>query len=204
MRHFTWTPENEVFLTQVDAEHRDLFRLADELQQTIAGNAPPAELKQQMRRLVVHSEEHFSHEEWLMQSVKYPSYEWHKQQHDTARKRLKLFVPLIESGNLEAADLFFEFLEGWLQDHTSLTDRMMAAHVRNYERSHSTSALDRWGVGLAGTARARGAVDETGPFPRTVRFCKSCEQETTQEIRSTGLVCLKCIERSVSADLDRD
>jgi hemerythrin len=204
MRHFTWSPENEVFLAQVDAEHRDLFRIADELQQAVAGNVLPA-VKQQMRRLVDHAEEHFSHEEWLMQSVKYSSYDWHKQQHDTARRRLKLFVPLIESGNVEAADVFFEFLEGWLQDHTSLTDRMMAAHVRNYERAHATNALERWGEpGPAGAARGRVTVDETGPFPRTVRFCKACEEETTQEIRSTGLVCLKCTERSVSADLDRD
>ena len=81
---------------------------------------------------------------------------------------------------------------------------ILPARAGRPEPLKEKGALDRWGVGLAGTARAHGAADETGPFPRTVRFCKACEQETTQEIRSTGLVCLKCIERSVSADLDRD
>jgi len=204
MRHFTWTPENEVFLTQIDAEHRDLFRIADGLQQAIASKAPLSEVKQHLNGLMAHSEDHFSHEEWLMQSVKYPSYAWHKQQHDTARRRLKLFVPLIESGDSEAAELFFEFLEGWLQDHTSLTDRMMAAHVRNYERSHAASALERWGTAQPAEAEAPAGSGEGGPFPRTVRFCKACDDQTTHEIRSKGLVCLKCVERSVSADLDRE
>jgi hypothetical protein len=139
-----------------------------------------------------------------MQSVKYPSYAWHKQQHDTARRRLKLFAPLVESGDAEATELFFEFLEGWLQDHTGLTDRMMAAHVRNYERSHAASALERWGTTRPAGVAPPVSSGEDGPFPRTVRYCKACDGQTTQEIRSKGFVCLKCAERSVSADLDRD
>ena len=45
---------------------------------------------------------------------------------------------------------------------------------------------------------------ETGPFPKTIRFCMTCNRETTHEIKARGLVCQKCVERSVSADLDRD
>jgi len=44
-----------------------------------------------------------------MQLAGYPSYGWHKHQHDTARRRLKLYAPLIESGDQEAADAFLEF-----------------------------------------------------------------------------------------------
>ena len=155
MRNFRWSENNEVFLPQVDAEHRDLFRIADELQQAIAGQAVAADVKRHLDTLVAHAEEHFSHEEWLMQSVKYSSYGWHKQQHNTARRRLQVFAPLVESGESEAAELLLDFLEGWLQDHISVTDRMMAAHVRNYERANATSAIERWGLPLpAGASRA--------------------------------------------------
>jgi hemerythrin len=145
MRDFTWREENEVFLAQIDAEHRDLFGIADGLQQAVAGKATTA-VEEHLHALIAHAEEHFSHEEWLMQSVKYSSYGWHKQQHNTARRRLKLFAPLIEGGESEAADLLLEFLEGWLRDHISVTDRMMTASVRNYERANATSALERWGI----------------------------------------------------------
>src|ERR1022692_1911155 len=194
MRLFRWSEENDVFLAQIDAEHRDLFRIANGLQHAVAGKATDA-VKEHLHALIAHAEDHFSHEEWLMESVKYPSYGWHKQQHNTARRRLKLLAPLIESGESEAAELLLDFLEGWLRDHTSVTDRMMAAYVRNYERANATSALERWGTPLP---------TETGSLPRTVRFCKACHDHTSHEIRSSGLVCLRCVERSVSADLDRD
>ena len=145
MRNFRWSEDNEVFLPQVDAEHRDLFRIADEMQQAIAAQAA-AEVKGRLDALAAHAEDHFSHEEWLMQSVKYPAYGWHKQQHNTARRRLGLLAPLIENGEPEAAELLLDFLEGWLRDHTGLTDRMMAAYVRNWERANATSAMERWGT----------------------------------------------------------
>ena len=202
MRQFKWTPENEVFLTQVDSEHRELFRIADGLQRAIAEGAAGVELRKHMQSLTAATEEHFSHEEWLMQSVAYPSYGWHKQQHETARRRLKLFRPLIEGGETEAADVFLEFLAGWLNDHTSLTDRMMAAHVRNYERAHATNASA--GRGEPASARQAATSHETGPFPKTIQFCRICGDQTTHEMRPGGIACIKCVARGVSAELDRD
>src|SRR5205085_11618171 len=119
--------------------------------------------------LATHIEDHFSHEEWLMQSVAYPSYAWHKQQHETARRRFKLFAPLVEAGDHEAIELFMEFMAGWLHDHTTVTDRMMAANVRNYERSHASAGLERWQA----PSRQPASVNEEGPFPKTLRFCSA-------------------------------
>lgn len=201
MKHFSWSPENEVFLGQIDAEHRELFKLAAALQHTMEKGFEGNEMREALEALATHTEEHFQHEEWLMQSVSYPAYGWHKQQHETARRRLKLFVPLIEKGDSEAGELFLEFLSGWLHDHVSISDRMMASHVRNYERSHATSAFERWGEP---PERRRPATSEGGPYPRTLRPCKACGVQTTHEMRPDGIVCLKCAERSVSADLDRE
>lgn len=200
MREFTWSQEDEVFLVQIDAEHRELFQVAQSLHRAIAAGST-AEIREHLRAIATHAEEHFSHEEWLMQSVGYPSYAWHKQQHDTARRRLKLFIPMVVSGDKEATELFLEFLAGWLHDHTTVTDRMMASYVRNYERSHAASALERWGEPRA---RTRSDSSNGGPYPRTIRPCKACGEQTTHEMRPIGVVCLKCAERSVSADLDRD
>jgi hemerythrin len=144
MRRFRWGKDNEVFLAQVDSEHRELYRIAGELEGAIERAVPRAQIKDLLRHLIKEAEEHFQHEEWLMQSVGYPSYGWHKEQHNTARRRIKLFVPLIEAGEHEAADLFFEFLSGWMHDHTSVTDRMMASFIRNYERTHHVNTLEEW------------------------------------------------------------
>src|SRR5581483_3519923 len=122
MRQIAWNPENEVFIAQIDAEHRDLFEAAQALERAIQEKAAPPELGKHLDTLVTHLEDHFCHEEWLMQSVRYPSFGWHRQQHDTVRRRVKLFVPLIEGGDEEAAGAFFEFLGDWLNDHTGVAD----------------------------------------------------------------------------------
>ena len=212
MRHFEWSSEdNEIYIAQIDAEHRDLFQLARGLEQALENHLPQAQVQDHLHALASHLEDHLSHEEWLMHSVSYPSYAWHRSQHETARRRLKLFIPLVENGDAEAADVFLEFLAGWLQDHTSVTDRMMGAYVRNYERAHATDALERWGTAVARAAAARmsaerrgHAATETGPFPKTIRYCNVCGCQTTHELRPGGLACQKCAERSVSAELDRD
>lgn len=134
MQRFKWTKAHAVFLPQVDAEHRNLFHLADELQAAVLVKADSAEVLEILRALIAATEDHFSHEERRMREAHYPSYAWHKQQHDTLRKRVSQFVPSIESGDREAAILLLEFLSGWLKDHTSVTDRMMAAHLRNFDR----------------------------------------------------------------------
>ena len=139
MRHFGWSEGNEVYLPLIDAEHRALFGLGDALQNAVSA---ATQVREHLHRLTAQAEEHFTHEEWLMQSAGYPSYGWHKHQHDTARRRINLYAPLIESGDREATDAFLEFLCGWLQDHTGLTDRMMGAYLRNYERAHDAKHPD--------------------------------------------------------------
>src|ERR1017187_6028407 len=83
------------------------------------------------------TEDHLLHEEGLMRSTRYDAYDWHRQQHDTLRKRLRQFVPLIEDGDRQAALTLIEFLSKWLKDHTALADRMLGAHLRNQDRQHA-------------------------------------------------------------------
>ncbi|HEY2018415.1 MAG TPA: hemerythrin family protein [Bryobacteraceae bacterium] len=131
---FKWTKAHAVFVPEIDAQHRNLFQMADELHHAIIGGAEPSRTLELLRTLIAGAEEHFAYEERLMRSMQYSSYTWHKNQHDTVRKRINHFVPQIESGDSEAAALLLEFLAGWLKDHTGLTDRMLGAYVRNQYR----------------------------------------------------------------------
>jgi hemerythrin len=140
MRLFKWTSANAIFVPELDAEHRTIFQLAEELRQAMEAGAAPERLVAMLRGLTAHAEEHFAHEERLMRATDCPFLRWHKGQHDTVRKRIKLFVPELETGNPEGAAVLLEFLSGWLRDHTGLTDRMMGAYVRNYERAHAAIA----------------------------------------------------------------
>jgi len=140
VRLFKWNKMHAVFIPEIDAEHKNIYRLAEELSQAVAGGVPADQARAILRELIASGEDHFAHEERLMRATNYPASAWHKGQHDTVRKRMKEFAPRIEGGDGEAAPLLLEFLSGWLRDHVRLADCMMAAHVRNYERAQAVLA----------------------------------------------------------------
>jgi len=134
MHPFKWTKARAVWVPEIDDEHRMIFRTADELNQAVLTDAPQSQVLEILHRLIGLADAHFTHEETLMRSYRYSSSEWHLQQHETVRKRLRQFVPRIEAGDHEAALLLLEFLAGWLKDHLSLADRMLGAYVLNRRR----------------------------------------------------------------------
>ncbi len=127
-------------MPEIDAEHRSLLRLADELHQAALGGTAAEQLQSMMRALIGAAEEHFTHEERLMRSTQYPTFSWHKQQHDGVRRRLKQFAESHQQGETEAPLLCLEYFADWLKMHTGLTDRMMTAYLRNYERGHAAAS----------------------------------------------------------------
>jgi hemerythrin len=67
---------------------------------------------------------------------------------------MRLLAPLVEAGDRQAAKLLLHFLAGWLHDHTTLRDRMMAAFVRNHGRTHEAISVERRDEALAVSAGA--------------------------------------------------
>jgi len=140
MPAFKWNKGHAVYLPEIDAEHRNLFRIADELQKAATSGENADRILTLLRGLLAAVEVHFNREERLMRSIKYPLLAWHKQQHDTVRKRGSGFLKRVEAGESDAALMMLEFLAVWLRDHTALTDRMMGAYIRNYERVQTSIA----------------------------------------------------------------
>src|SRR5512146_1125996 len=122
MQHFKWTKAHAIFLPEIDAEHRNIFRMAEELHQAVRAGSEAARVQELARPLAAAIEEHFAHEERLMKSVACPDGAWHKTQHDAARKKIAPAMAEIEAGNMEAAGAFIEFLGRWFKDHMSLPD----------------------------------------------------------------------------------
>ena len=140
MQLFKWSKMHAVFVPEIDAEHQNIFRLADALHQAVVGGAPADQTQALLRELIAGAADHLAHEERLMRSTNYPALAWHKGQHDTVRKKVEEFAPRIEGGEGPAALLLLKFLSGWLRDHIRLADCMMAAHLRNYQRARATRA----------------------------------------------------------------
>jgi len=126
MARFQWTTEYTVFQGEFDAEHRELFRLGEDVYRATQ-SADAQAVADATRRLIAEVDAHFQHEERMMRAAHYSGYDWHKRQHDGARRRLQEITA--------SPDDLLDYLAGWLRDHTGVADRMMTASLRNAERA---------------------------------------------------------------------
>src|ERR1043165_172979 len=125
MRHFTWSSAHSVYLGEIDAEHRELFRLGEEVEQGLNSGVDLVKLQPVLANLFHSVESHFKHEERLMHASHYSALAWHTKQHDAVRLRLRRLLA---------------FLDEWLNTHTQVSDRMMGAYIRNFLRFNTALA----------------------------------------------------------------
>jgi hemerythrin-like metal-binding protein len=140
MGRFKWTSVHSVYLPEIDAEHRALFNLVEELQKELGRAAELSTLRPSLVELTASFDAHFKHEERIMKAARYSAYGWHKKQHDAVRWRVRRLVKRIDAGQPVAADELLQFLTEWLQTHTQVSDRMMGAYLRNVLRFNTSVA----------------------------------------------------------------
>ena len=140
MQLFKWTKTHDIFLPEIDAEHRNICRGGSELYKAIMAGAPPERLSTLLQSLLESAESHFQHEERIMRESEFPSLPWHQQQHDAVRHRAQEFMTRIQAGDSGASTELLTFLSGWLRDHTSVADRMMGAYLRNWQRRQAVAS----------------------------------------------------------------
>ena len=140
MSLFKWSSAHSVYLPEIDAEHRALYMLGNELHKAMLAGADPVHLKPIVDNLLESAEQHFRHEERLMRAIHYTSFDWHKGQHDAVRKKAKALAKRIDAGDSAATGELLEFLAEWLRGHLGVADRMMGARLRNYLRFNTSLA----------------------------------------------------------------
>jgi hemerythrin-like metal-binding protein len=140
MSLFKWSKAHSVYLPEIDAEHRAIFQLGDELHKAVLAGADSAVLQPILVNLRETTEQHFRHEERLMRAIHYTAFDWHKRQHDAVRKRAKAAARRVAGGDSAAAGELVEFLSEWQRGHMAVADRMMSARLRNYLRFNTSLA----------------------------------------------------------------
>ncbi len=139
MASFKWSKSHSVYTPAFDSEHQELCALMEQLHNALSGGAEGS-VQPALRKLLEQLGAHLSHEEREMRGSDYPGYEWHKRQHDTARKRVDQFASRVDGGDCHAASELLDFFKSWLKDHTGVHDRMMTAYLRNFDRAHAKAA----------------------------------------------------------------
>ncbi|WP_029009677.1 bacteriohemerythrin [Azospirillum halopraeferens] len=129
MSTYEWRPDMSVGVPDIDAEHRELFRLLHTLEQAdVAENV----LSDIIARLEHYARDHFAHEEELMRRTGYPGYEEHVQRH-------RLFVEWLNAvkmsyersveSSFEIGETVNAFLGRWLDEHVRTEDMRYRDHI---------------------------------------------------------------------------
>ncbi|AMK78498.1 MULTISPECIES: bacteriohemerythrin [Methylomonas] len=135
MNEFVW--ENQYLLGNetVDQQHKELFRLANQL---VASKDTQA-LAENIMLLYQHVREHFHAEEAFMKQHGYPEYQHHVQTHNLMLEKLVEFSRGISQQKLQELDLP-GFMRDWI-NHIVEEDAAINAYFKIHKDQKSNNLL---------------------------------------------------------------
>lgn len=107
----SWRSEWESGDPTIDAEHRRLIELGNQLLESSFSGAAPKTLKKRVAELIDHVASHFAHEERTLSEVGYPEKDDHAAQHAELVSQALALKNRVEAGEC-ASEVLFDFLVG--------------------------------------------------------------------------------------------
>jgi len=119
----------------VDQQHRDLFKMVNELHDAIVAQRSREVLVPTLERLAKYTVEHFQTEQDLMTSLGYPEYAAHKQRHDELTAKVVELIEGYRSARITLPVTLSRFLSDWLNHHIKGEDKRMIEWIRQNKGS---------------------------------------------------------------------
>ncbi|MGE4280874.1 MAG: bacteriohemerythrin [Magnetospirillum sp.] len=143
-----WSDELSVGVSSLDADHRTLVDLINELGQAIDERRGGAQVVSTLARLTRHVREHFEREEALLNRCGYAEAEDHAQQHAHTVNRLGELNALAAEDDEAAAHAVLDFLKAWFVNHVvgndlKLRDFFREKGVADLYKANPPSLLTR-------------------------------------------------------------
>jgi len=131
MSMFEWRSEYSLGHNAIDAQHKRLFELANDLHTAMTQGKGKGTLSETLDKLVAYTKTHFDNEESLMLAHHYPDYPAHKSAHDALTERVIQFQKEFEAGRVGITVELLQFLRDWLRTHIGETDRKVATYLKS-------------------------------------------------------------------------
>ena len=129
MSLFSWKDIYGIGVPDIDAQHRQLYRLADELHQALNAGQGKEALATVLKNLIDYTKTHFAAEERLMQRCGYSELAAHKAQHENLTRKVVELQQQFQAGKLMLSIEVMRFLSDWLRQHIGSSDRKYAPFV---------------------------------------------------------------------------
>jgi hemerythrin len=125
MAMIEWNPGFSVGVESLDADHRMLISLLNQLDEAVRHGEPRETVRRVLDGLLDYSDYHFAREEALMAACAYPDLEAHKRTHRTLRAQVadirERYVRNPET--IHAREVLI-FLKNWLSAHILGRDKL--------------------------------------------------------------------------------
>lgn len=126
MPKMQWTEAMSVGLPELDADHRELIRIINLLDEAPESEGRNETLRQALVALQRYAEYHFAREEKVMAVCGYPNIEEHKAEHRAFVRQLGTFNQQFTEDSAGAAQVVHtklrRYLQDWLKHHILVED----------------------------------------------------------------------------------
>jgi hemerythrin-like metal-binding protein len=130
MLWFAWDDSFAVGIHTFDEDHKRLFRLVNELHDSVDIGAQEEELRRALSELIRYTMTHFQAEEAAMKGFSYPGLDEHHEQHEQLTQQVLAFVRQYGHGQATIGLSLLTFLQDWLTHHVLETDHRMSDFLR--------------------------------------------------------------------------
>jgi hemerythrin len=118
-----WDDKFDVGLPRVDAQHRRLFELFNQLDDARENGRADDVLQHLLDELLAYTRTHFADEEIFMRATAHPGYARHKVEHEKLLAQVQAFQVQLAAGATTLSDEVMSFLVDWLLDHIQGLDQ---------------------------------------------------------------------------------
>lgn len=120
---FQWKEEYSIHNSEVDMQHKKLVGLLNSLYEGMMAGKSTQQLDKLLTELVNYTHVHFTSEERLMQTSKYPGFKLHQQSHANLTQQVAEFQEKFRAGRVTLSIELLQFLKEWLRHHILGSDR---------------------------------------------------------------------------------
>ncbi len=124
---FHWDQSLDLGIRDMNAEHKQLIALMNNLHDSHSAQDSREVLKQHIEKLKDYTIQHFQDEEIFMEKMAYPKLDTHKIIHAELLRKFQLHYDNFKAEGVLRQD-FFDFLQLWLSAHIRGIDMQYADH----------------------------------------------------------------------------
>jgi hemerythrin len=136
MDKLVWDSSFSAGIEEIDAQHRDFFKLINRLQMAQDHDYSRQFMLRLAQELYRYAAYHFLSEENLMMVFNYPDLSTQQQEHEKLLQNLRTRVNDLEKGRADISALS-DFVGVWLKNHTLTMDKKIGEYILHLRSKHS-------------------------------------------------------------------